>query len=68
MLKRTTMQPDMNVVEHIESQISLTVVDEVGSKSHNYLNITATLSTLWGVAQPWRFFFACNKCRGAYYA
>jgi len=62
------MRSDMEVEEHIENQISLTVVDEMDSKSHNYLNITATLSTLWGVAQPWRFFFACNKCRGACYA
>ena len=68
MLNRKVMLSDMNVVEHIENQISLTVVDEMGSKSHNYLNITATLSTLWGVAQPWRFFFACRKVLGEYCA
>ncbi|ORU93722.1 MAG: hypothetical protein A6F72_07540 [Cycloclasticus sp. symbiont of Poecilosclerida sp. N] len=62
------MQFDMNVVEHIENQISSPVVDKADSKSHNYFNITATLRILWGVAQPWRFFFACNKCRGVYYA
>jgi hypothetical protein len=27
--------------------------------NHNIHNITATLSTRKGVAQPWRFFFAC---------
>lgn len=62
------MRLDMNILEHIKSQINLAVLDETGNSGHNYLNITATLSTLWGVAQPWRFFFACRKVLGEYCA
>jgi len=45
-------------------EIADAVVDEMSNNDHNYCNITATLSTLWGVAQPWRFFFACKKSSG----
>ena len=36
-------------------------LDCAADLSHNYCNITATLSTRKGNAQPWRFFFACTK-------
>ncbi len=31
------------------------------SCGYTHINTTATLSTLWGNAQPWRFFYACVK-------
>lgn len=68
MLNKKTMPRDMSLLECIDNQISLSIVDEMYSKSHNHLNITVTLSTLWGVAQPWRFFFACRKVAGGHRA
>jgi hypothetical protein len=42
-------------------------IDESDNISHNVRNITVTLSTRKGVAQPWRFFFVCNKVLSGQY-
>ena len=40
----------------------ITMIDPMALLNNNGGNITVTLSTRKGVAQPWRFFFACKKC------
>lgn len=53
-LKDTESRGNQNFVSHH----GWICIDEAVNVSHAIYNITVTLSTRKGVAQPWRFFFA----------